>query len=384
MKSILLLMFVGLMISTIAQDNLNLAEMKMAIDSSNILVSPEYYTWGASAVKGEDGKYYLFYSRWSHGERKLDDDSMNYIFNGFRGWNKYSEIACAVSDNLYGPYRHVKTILKGSGDPLRWDRFTMHNPQIKQFDGYYYLYFISNAFDSNYTINRTVSRESLHWFKYNCTQSIGVVKAKTMKDLLNGDYERAGAPIMAVDNIHTFEVANNPSVARGPDGRYYMMYKSRLPNAGHMTFWMAVADKPDDVFKTIGNVFSSAEMASEDPCMWYDEKRKRFYAVAKYFSNSLKLAPQFGSLILISSENGRDWKPAKHTLVSLKELTFRNGRKVELDRLERPFVFTDNEGSPIALFAAASIAPPATGDINHVDAAHNTVNVCIPLQPKNK
>ncbi|HEX5024583.1 MAG TPA: glycoside hydrolase family protein [Agriterribacter sp.] len=369
-----------------SQDNLDLAEMMMPIDSTNVLVSPSYYTWGASAVKGEDGKYYLFYSRWSHGERKPDDDSMNYIFNGFAGWNKYSEIACAVSENLYGPYRHVKTILKGSGDPLRWDRFTMHNPQIKQFDGYYYLYFISNAFDSNYTINSAgaVSRESLHWLKYNCTQSIGVVKAKTIEDLLNGNYERPAAPIMRVNNVHTFEVANNPSVSRGRNGKYYMMYKSRLPNAGHMTFWMAVADKPDDVFKTIGNVLSGADMASEDPCMWYDKKRKCFYAVAKYYSNSLKLAPQFGALILISSRNGKDWKPAKHTLVSLKELMFKDGRKVELDRLERPFVFTDEQGSPLALFAAASIAAPAGGDVNHVDAEHNTVNVCIPLQAKSK
>src|SRR5687768_18130661 len=54
----------------------------------------------SSVIKGEDGKYHMFYSRWSHGKREAGDDSMNYIFNGFKGWCKYSEIAHAVSDKL--------------------------------------------------------------------------------------------------------------------------------------------------------------------------------------------------------------------------------------------------------------------------------------------
>ena len=44
-----------------------------------------------------------------------------------------------------------------------------------------------------------------------------------------------------------------------------MMYKSRKPKAGTMTLWIAVANKPDEPFTTIGKVFTEPDMACEDP-----------------------------------------------------------------------------------------------------------------------
>src|SRR5436190_261154 len=106
-----------------AQDDLDIHQMIGTVDSAGIFRQDDYYLWCSSAIKGEDGKYHMLYSRWPHGKRRLDDDTMNYIFDGFRGWNKYSEIAYAVSDKIGGPYKYVKTILKGDGDANRWDRF---------------------------------------------------------------------------------------------------------------------------------------------------------------------------------------------------------------------------------------------------------------------
>ena len=114
----------------VAQDNLDFQQLIKPVDSSGIFMTNDYYTWCSSVIKGEDGMYHMFYSRWSQGKRTATDDSMNYIFDGFKGWCKYSEIAYAVSDKIDGPYKYVSTILKGDGDPKHWDRFTMHNPQI--------------------------------------------------------------------------------------------------------------------------------------------------------------------------------------------------------------------------------------------------------------
>ena len=119
-------------------------------------------------------------------------------------------------------------------------------------------------------------------------------------------------------------------------------------------------------------------MACEDPCMWYDKKRKRFYAAAKYYSDSKVLAPQFGALVLITSEDGMHWVPAKHSLISLRELHFENGTTVSLSHLERPFVVTDKNGQPVALFAAAAIEEPSKTTEN-ISPAQNTFNVYIPL-----
>ena len=130
-----------------AQDDLDLNKMIGSVDSSNIFKSADYYTWCASVIKGDDGKYHMFYSRWPHGVHNEPDDSLNYIFNGFAGWNKYSEIAYAISDSLTGPYHFVKTVLKGSGDANRWDRFTYHNPLIRKLFGCYFVLFLCNWFD---------------------------------------------------------------------------------------------------------------------------------------------------------------------------------------------------------------------------------------------
>ncbi len=365
-----------------AQDNLDMGRMLHPVDSTNIFVSKDYYNWCSTVIKGDDGKYHMFYARWPHGQRRDADDPMNYIFDGFKSWCKYSEIAYAVSDKLSGPYHHVSTVLKGNGDPARWDRFSYHNPHVRFFDGSYYLYFISNSFDSTFTLNRKVSKEELQWLKYNCTQKIGVIKAKSIGALVKGEYEKSESWIMAPDNERTFEVATNPTVTQGPDGKFYMMYKSRKPNVGHMTFWIATADKPDGPFTTVSAALTSEEMACEDPSMWYDKKRKRFYAVAKYYSNAKKLASQFGALVLISSANGLDWTGAQHSLVSLRSIRFKDGSKKELANLERPFVVTDKKGAPLALFAAAAYTNPTRGDVLNVTEAYNTFIVHIPLAGK--
>jgi hypothetical protein len=362
-----------------AQDDLNLNARMGKVDSTGIFQQDGYYVWCTSVIKGDDGKYHMFYSRWKHGKRTLDDDSMNHIFNGFRGWNKYSEIAYAVADNIKGPYKYVKTILKGDGDKTKWDRFTMHNPQVRKFGQYYYLYYISNSYDSTlYIGNTTFTKDWKHWLQYNSTQKIGVLKFKNFKDLVTEKFERSAEPLMKPDSVRTFEVTTNPTVTQGPDGKYYMMYKSRKPNVGNMTFWMAVSNKPDGPFTFAGEVFTSAEMACEDPCLWYDKKRKRFYAAAKYYSNSKLLAPQFGALVLITSVDGLKWEPAQHSLISLRELNMTNGSKIQVVHLERPFIVTDKNGEPLALFAAASIDEPSAA-VTNVKDSQNTFSVYIPL-----
>lgn len=363
-------------------DNLNINQFINPVDSSNIFIDPGYYIWCGSSILGEDGKYYLFYSRWPHGPRAMDDDSLNKIFDGFKGWQKYSEIAIAVSDKPTGPYKHVKTILKGNFNEQRWDRYTFHNPQVNYFNGQYYLYFISNSFNDNMHFSKTLTKEQLHWYKYNCTQRIGMSSSPTIAGFLNGTFFQKPQHLIMPDSIKTYEVTVNPSVCKGPDGRYYMMYKSRKRDLGHMTFWMAVANKPDGPFSFYSEVSSSADMASEDPYLWYDKKRKRFYAIAKYFSSKSKTNTEFGSLILLTSIDGKDWGLANSYMVSPKKINFTNGTEVILSNLERPFLLFDKKGNLQALFAAAAIKSPYNEKSINVKPEENTFNVHIPLQIK--
>ena len=361
-------------------DNLNINQLINPIDSSNIFIDPGYYTWCGSSVIGEDGKYYLFYSRWPHGSRTRDDDSLNFIFDGFKGWQKYSEIAIAVSEKPTGPYKHIKTILKGNFEEQRWDRYTFHNPQVNYFNGQYYLYFISNSFNDNMHFSKTLSKEQLHWYKYNCTQRIGMASSPTIKGFLNGSFFQKREHLIMPDSINTFEVTVNPSVCKGPDGRYYMMYKSRKPDLGHMTFWMAVAPNPDGPFRFFSEVSSSADMASEDPYLWYDKKRKRFYAIAKYFSSKNIADIEFGSLILLTSTDGKNWNMANSFMVSQRKIIFKNGTEVKLANLERPFLLFDKKGNTQALFASAAVKNPFNEKSKQIKPEENTFNVHIPLK----
>lgn len=109
--------------------------MPAAVPPWTLFLSDSFYTWCSSVIKGEDGRYHMCYSRWPHGKRTADDDSLNYIFNGFSGWLKYSEITYAVALlQTRQQVRYVKTILKGTGDPGSWDRYT-----IKRETRRYYL-----------------------------------------------------------------------------------------------------------------------------------------------------------------------------------------------------------------------------------------------------
>lgn len=379
----------------IEQDNLDFQKLMQPIQgeldpkasisgfkSPNVFDSSDYFIWGASVVKGKDNRYHMFYARWPHGQIGRKHTEMDSIFGGMRGWLKYSEIAYAVSDNPAGPFRHIKTIFSGTGNKKDWNCYTAHNPHIKYFNGKYYLYYISNSFKDDFYID-SWNKKRNHWYKYCTGQRIGVIVANTLKDLINGKGRNIDKPLLHPDNKNTFHLVTNPSVTKGPDGKFYMMYKSWGEKTHPMTFWIAVADSPIGPFKLAGNVFKDAEFAAEDPYLWYDPLRERFYAIAKDFSHSGKLTPQKGALALITSRNGIDnWQPAKNSLISLRKINFQNGQETKLAHLERPQLLLDKNGQPQVLYAAASIKSPfAVPDpVGSNKPFHNTVNIHIKLE----
>jgi hypothetical protein len=140
-NSILLFLISLFALSSNAQenpDNLFLRDRLEAVKEDNFFKTDGYFNWGASIIKGKDGRYHMFYSRWKK----------EYSFTG---WLTHSEIAHAVSKTPYGPWKYKNTVLSGRGNN-HWDAITAHNPKIKFFEGRYYLYYIStNMGDVEYT-----------------------------------------------------------------------------------------------------------------------------------------------------------------------------------------------------------------------------------------
>ena len=104
-------------------DDLFLRDRLEPVAQENIFKTDGYFNWGASIIKGEDGRYHMFYSRWKK----------EYTF---LGWLTFSEVAHATAKDPAGPWKYRETVLTGRGKG-HWDAITAHNPKIKFFEGYY-------------------------------------------------------------------------------------------------------------------------------------------------------------------------------------------------------------------------------------------------------
>jgi predicted GH43/DUF377 family glycosyl hydrolase len=303
---------------------------------------PGYFVWCGSMVKGDQGKYYLFYSRWP-------------AEKGFQGWVTDSEIALAVSEKAEGPYKPLKVILPKQKNNC-WDRDVTHNPTIHKFEGKYYLYYMGNYGNGE-------------WWDHRNHQRIGVA----VSDSPEGFWQRSKQPVIDVsagkwDHLMT----SNPAVCKRLDGTYMMVYKGvgdgKMPFGGKVLHGVATANRPDGPFvKHPDPIFDKEGVLfpAEDPYIW--TQSGNYYAIVKdqkgYFTNAGR------SLCLFESADGFDWKPALNPLVSTLDLAWEDGTVQHLEYLERPQLFIEN-GLPKILFCAA----------RQLDG--QTFNVAIPIRQK--
>lgn len=313
--------------------------------------------WGGSVVKGKDGLYHMFYSRWP---KQIGWE-----------WANYSEIAHATSESIFGPYEHVDVTLPERGAEF-WDGSATHNPTVHKFsDGRYYLYYMGNFGDKK--IVSVPGKAKINWMHRN-NQRIGVAVA----DDPNGPWKRFDEPVLDVtrddSTAHDALVTNNPSVCQMPDGRILMVYKAvgkkfPLPNGGPVVHMVAIADNPTGPFEKYPNpVFleEGVRFPAEDPYIWYQDGK--FRAIVKYIEHVDH--KRIFSLVHYDSNDGINWQKAKHHEISDRTITWEDGTKQKLDHLERPQVYIE-EGKPIALICAADVY-----DENNV---RHSFNVQIPL-----
>lgn len=330
---------------------LDLNALLQPVPAKARFINDSLFIWGGSLVHSEaDGKYHLYYSRWP---KKL----------GMSAWVTHSEIAHAVSESPFGPFRFQDVALPPR-DPEFWDGMVTHNPTIHFFDGRYYLYYMGNTGNPD--------AGDLYWEHRN-KQRIGVAVA----DHPSGPWRRSRTPLINVSadsTAYDAVMGSNPSVTRRPDGKYLMVYKAvakklPAPKYGPVVHLTAVSDSPLGPFvKQMKPVFTAdgEEFPAEDPYVWYDTAHACYYAIVKDMKGAFTDAGR--SLVLFWSPDGFDWKLAKNPLVSKLEINWENGTVQKVLALERPQLFTAN-GKPVALLCAVN------------ETKDHSFNVQIPLQP---
>lgn len=299
----------------------------------------DWSVWGGSLVKGEDGMYHLFYSRWQK--------SLGWA------WETSSEIAHAVSQSPFGPFTFQEVALPARGEGY-WDGLCTHNPTIHQFDGKYYLYYMGNTGDGKvYSTPGEIILNPIH----RNNQRIGVAIA----DSPRGPWQRFDQPLIDVSPDEAAPDAlmvSNPSIARRPDGGYLMIYKAVGKRksgiwGGPVVHCVATAKNPAGPFRKSDKLVFEAkgeDFPAEDPFIWYQEGRYR--AIVKDMHGAF--TDQGRALVLFESKDGFDWKLAPEPLLSTLQINWADGKTQSVDHLERPQLYLEN-GKPIALLCASDV-----------------------------
>ena len=325
-----------------------------------------YWVWCGSAIKGEDGRYHLFASRWKKTQPMHP------------GWLFGSEIVRAVSDRPEGPYTFQEVVLTARGQQY-WDGMSVHNPHITRQGDTYVLYYIGTTYPFPAPKDDDkVQHDDLRTDVARANKRVGIATAPSVF----GPWTRRDAPILTprpdhFDNMFT----SNPAPCVGPDGSVTMVYKSRgvLPGpdypGGHihgpMVFGTAAAPSWEGPYTARSEQpLFAGDTVLEDPFIWRDADG--LHMIAKDMYGNI-CGEQYGG-VYAHSQDGLSWQMERGRLAYSRHVLWDDGVTRLMGNLDRPFILFE-EGKPICLFFATS-----NGTDSFMDAT-DTWNLAIPLRP---
>jgi hypothetical protein len=294
----------------------------------HVLSDENYFVWCVTALRWTDGKIHAYYSRWP---KKY----------AWRGWRTRSEIAHAVADSPEGPFRTIGTVLS-CRNPGGWSGINAHTPSVRVINGKIHIYFVANKIGEFYKGTPEQPLPSDEWLNDNMrsvhlSQRIVVAVA----DKPEGPFVTSDKPVFTPKPPFK-DVVCNPAVVehngkcimiiKGDDARHEKPFRMQC---------VAIADNPLGPFEQVDKPILE-DVSTEDACIWYDKKRGQFRSVVHVLYEP--------RLVQLVSDNGLDWRKAEPFLFMRKEFTMSDGSIWKPDRVERPFVLTDANGTPEWLY----------------------------------
>lgn len=325
----------------------------------------DYYVWDCSVIKS-GGKYHMFSSRW----KKEYGFGWNWLFN--------SEIIHSVADKPEGPYYFQNVALPRRGREY-FDGMSTHNTCIKEYNGKFYLYYMGTTYGGDIPtgindVSQVYGEET--WNR----KRIGVAVA----DDINGEFVRRDTPLLEPRDCSFWDctITTNPSVAIMPNGKTYMIYKSRSSVGKPLKLGIAVADQPDGPFERLSDKpildFADSNMHIEDPFIWYDSKKKKFCLITKddVKNGAYGVTGEWGSGFYAESDDCMDFEIGDDPKVYSRTIEWTDGKTTTQGNLERPSVLFDENGVPTHIFCASGFAE------NPYDFTDITFVVCMKLEKK--
>lgn len=332
---------------------------------------PGYWVWCMSVVRGDDGQYHGFASRWS--------DTLS-----FRHWVTSSEIVHCTSPTPEGPYTFRDVVLPARGAQF-WDGKMTHNPTIHKIGNKYALFYIGTRYGYDAAQIKTLSREQHN--EARSQQRIGCALA----DSPWGPWQRADRPILEPrpGEWDAF-MTTNPAVSVRPDGGVLLLYKSAKHETGLLKIGVAGASHPGGPYQRL----------SEQPVLDYDEKKgddtwngkdrkhvedpyvwwngRHYEAILKDMNGTL--GGEFGAGVHATSPDGIQWSLSENPQAYSCTVRWSDGHIRQMAAFERPQLLF-HDGKPTHLFVATG--NPKTPNTHWMKGgfAGDTWNMVVKLKP---
>lgn len=327
-----------------------------------------YWVWDGSVIKGEDGRYHMFASRWPK------------KFPMHPGWLVASEVVRASCDTPDGTYQFEEVVLPARG-PQYWDGRATHNPQITKIGDKYVLYYTGmthpfnepelplTGLDPRVLISRSNKRTGI-----------------AISDSVFGPWQRFDKPLIDTrpEKYDNFLISNAVP-CQCPDGRILVVYKSleymkqpfdcppdykRTVHIGPQKLSAVIADRFDGDYSENRCDAPIINHSVEDPFIWHDEDG--FNMIAKDMNGQF-CGELMGGIHGLSSD-GLHWDFEKDNLFYSRKILWNDGITREMGNLDRPFILFE-DGKPTYAFFATSNGTDGMGFEN----ATRTWNMVVPL-----
>ena len=301
--------------------------------------SEGYWVWGSSVVKGEDGKYHMFVSRFPK--------SLPF----HPGWMIASEIVHATSDTPEGPYKFSNIALPARGAQY-WDGRSTHNPRILKYKNKYYLIYMGSTHPFANPTYEQLTLDSPWCTIGRSNKRIGLAVA----DSPYGPWKRFDEPILKTkpNTFYSFLVSN-PSPIIQEDGSVMMIFKGRTyigdNKFSDMALGMAYAPSIEGPYKVLNDdqpIFQvNGQGEAEDPFLWKDNKG--YHAIFK--DHVSKFTGEQGGGVMAHSKDGIRWTVDKDPKAYSRTVEWEDGKVEMQGQLERPFLLFENGKATYAFFA---------------------------------
>ena len=308
-----------------------------------------YWVWCGSVIKGDDGKYHMFASRWPNSTP----------FSPY--WLTNSEIVHAVSATPEGPYQFSDVALPPRGAGF-WDGQMTHNPAVRKYGDTYLLYYTGTTYKgARPSATNPVGETDALKLEAHQGERIGLATAKSPY----GPWKRLDKPILdVVPNSWEQYLVSNAAPVVMKDGRVMLYYKG-VEKLRVNAIGLAIAACPTCEYKRPSNQPLNMGIGAEDPFIWQEGGKFK----ALMLDTDRRYSPD-KEIFYAVSDDGLRWHVPRKSIAVSRQVLWADGTSKKMNSTERPHVLIEN-GKPTHVFFA-------TGET--VGGKRYTWNMVIPLK----